>query len=150
MDCFVVQNNLPLLRSVITSTMPGDTMHAIEALARLRAFLLANESQLANLHLCTRARARLESSSTIEGEAVFRQLAQRSACRCNHNKVIGVSLHESAASMPFLSFRAEAPAGQGRDSSERTDDFLVQRRMQQASARSRGCPEGRKLLESAY
>ena len=130
--------------------MPGDTMHAIEALARLRAFVLANESRPANLHRCTRVRARLESSPTIEGEAVFRQLAPRSACRCNHNKIVGVSLHESAASMPFLSFRAEAPAGQGRESSERTDDFLVRRRMQQASARSCCRPEGRKLLESAY
>ena len=131
--------------------MPGDTMHAIEALARLRAFLLANESQLANLHRCTRARARLESSSTIEGEAVFRQLAQRSACRCNHNKVVGVSLHESAASRTsFVTLGAEAPAVKGRDSSERADYFLVERRLQHASARSRGRPEGRTRMESSY
>ena len=115
--------------------MSADTMQTIEAMARLRTFVLANESQPADFHRCIPARARLESSSTIEGEAVLRQPAQRSACRCNYNKVVGARLHESAAGSPFLSLRAKAPAVQERDSSEQTDDFLVERRLQHASAR---------------
>ena len=125
--------NLPLpFTTTIPNTMSADNMQTIEAMARLRTLVLANESQPADLHRCIPARARPESSSTIEGEVVWSQPAQRSACRCNYNKVAGVSLHESAASSPFLSRRAEAPAVQGRDSSERADDFLVERRLQQA------------------
>ena len=131
--------------------MPGDTMQAIEAFASLRTSILTNESQPEHPDRSTRARAKLESSSTMEGEAVLRQPARRSACRCNYNKVVGVSLHESAASkMSFASLGAEAPSVQGRDSSERTDAFFVDRRLLHASARSRGRAEGRVLLESSY
>ena len=131
--------------------MPGDTTQAIQALARLRALVLATESQPANRHSCiTPARAKPESSSTIEGE-VFRQPSRRSACRGTYNKAVGVSLHESAASRTsFVPLGAEAPAVPGRDSSERADDFLVERRQQHALARSRGRPEGRMKMESTY
>ena len=132
--------------------MPGDTTQAIQALARLRALVLATESQPANRHPCiTRARARPESISTIEGEVVFRQPSRRSACRGTYNTAVGVSLHESAASRTsFVPLGAEAPAVPGRDSSERAHDFLVERRQQHALARSRGRPEGRMLMESSY
>ena len=125
--------------------MPGDTTQAIQALARLRTLVLAAESQPANRHPCiTRARARPESSSTIEGEVVFRQPSRRW-------EAVGVGLHESAASRTsFVTLGAEAPAVPGRDSSERADDFLVERRLQHASARSRGRPEGRTRMESSY
>ena len=72
-------------------TFGGDI---VEAMARLQAFVLANESRQVILPRCTQSRARLESSMDTEGEAVSKQLEQRSACRCIYNKVVGISVND--------------------------------------------------------
>lgn len=131
-----------------TESQTATMKHAVEAMARLRALVLSKESEPLR---CVYPRARLESSMATHGEAVFRQPAQRPTCRREYNKAVGISLHDSATTSPTCTLRAGgASVVPDRNSSVRGEDYLVERRLQHASARYRGRQEGRKLTESAY
>ena len=133
---------------IIETESPTATMrHTVDALARLRALVLSKESEP---YCCVHPRARLESSMATHGEAVSRRPAQRPTCRREYNRAVGVSLHDAAAISPTFVHPAGASVVPGRKTSVQGDHFLVERRLQHASARYRGRQEGRKLTESAY
>ena len=128
-------------------TAMGD--RAVDAMNRLRAFVLANESDPANSPGCAPERTWLESSMATQSEAVSSGPAERPARPCESNNAVGVHLHRSAANRPDLWHHAEVSAGAGRDCARMCgDDLLLERRLQHVKARCKGREEGRKILES--
>ena len=72
-------------------TAMGD--RAVDAMNRLRAFVLANESDPANSPGCAPERTWLESSMATPSEAVSSGPAERPARPCESNNAVGVHLH---------------------------------------------------------
>lgn len=134
-------------------TATGDRV--VDAMTRLRAFVLAKESEAAKYPCFARERPSLESSMATHSEAVSREPAERPArlCEVNNavgNNAVGLRLHGSAANRRDFSHHAEASAGAGRDHARMCgDDVLLERRLQHIKARCRGRQEGRKILETS-
>ena len=139
------------MQAAATNDTTQAVAHSVESMARLRSFLLAlaNQSTPEN-HRVTSGRSRLESSMVTASEVVLKQPAPRSACRSEYHKAVGVSLHESAATSPSFSLGSCAPAVPGRDVGVQDDELVLERRLQQVTARCHNRRQRRKLLESAY
>ena len=124
-------------QAVATPAQMPSMAETVDALASLRAYIQAHESEDDHRDLSTNnaQRAKPQSSMGRPGEMELVQPAKRPtdlvAMRRKHNKAIGRSLHESelAANGLCVESSGSIPSGPA------VPDLLLERRLRQASAR---------------